>query len=325
MDDATKTASVTFNVCNPAVQVSIVPFYRTLYANQPADVQSLVLGSVNQNVHWAITSQPKGGDGKLTDSTSRDTLFTGTVAGRYQLTATSVADTGKSATAIMYVTGHKMPYRVTPNQTEPVDCTVDPSMQGTVYEVGPSQAFKTLASVPFPTMAPGSTVRVHNEDTTGLHPTEYHEYVQISQPATAEQPIRICGVPDAAGNLPIIDGSKATGRSDASKNMLGYGLLTLHNANSFAYWPQFVAAQYIAVEGIQFRNANPADAYTAPAGGTQSWQNSAACIHVAEAQNVAFVGNDIGSCGNGVVERLQQQRRLGRIRSEPALGGQSHP
>jgi hypothetical protein len=301
VDDGSKIATATFNVCNPTVEVSVVPFYRTLYVNQPADVQSLVLGSVNQNVHWAITSQPKGGDGKLTDSTSRDTLFTGTVPGRYQLTATSVADTGKSATAIMYVTGHEMPYRVTPNQTEPVDCTVDPSMQGEVYEVGPSQTFKTLASVPFPTMVPGSTVRLHNEDKTRLHPTEYHEYVQISQPATAEQPFRMCGVPDAAGNLPIIDGTTATGRPDTSQDVAGYGLLTLHNPNSFAYWPKFVAAQYITIEGIQFRNAKPGVSYTTPTGSSQNWQNAAACIHISEAQNVAFVGNDIGSCGDGVL------------------------
>ena len=301
VDDRSKVATATFNVCNPTVEISVVPFYRTLYANQPADVQSLVLGAVNQNVRWAITSQPKGGDGKLTDSTSRDTLFTGTVAGRYQLTATSVANTGKSATAIMYVTGHKMPYRVTPNQTEPIDCTVDPSLQGAVYEVGPSQAYKTLASVPFPTMVPGSTVRLHNEDKTGLNPTTYHEYVQISQPATAEQPFRLCGVPDASGNLPIIDGQSATGRSDTSADIAGSGLLTLHNSNSFAYWPKFVAAQYVIVEGIQFRNANPGFSYTPPAGSSHSWQSSAACIHIREAQNVTFVGNDIGSCSNGVL------------------------
>ena len=297
VDDRKKTASATFNVCKPAVEVSIVPFYRTLYANQPADVQSLVLGSVNQNVHWAITSQPRGGDGKLTDSTSRDTLFTGTAPGRYELTAISVANTGKSATAIMYVTGHEIPYRVTPNQTEPVDCTVDPSMLGTVYEVGPSQTFKTLASVPFSTIAPGSTVRLHNEDTSGLHPTVYHEYLEISQPATAEQPFRMCGVPDAKGNLPIIDGANATGDSDTSRDGDGYGLLTIHNFKSFAYWPKFIAAQYIAIEGVQFRNAKPGYSY----GAKQNWQDSAACIHISEVQNAAFVGNDIGSCGNGVL------------------------
>jgi hypothetical protein len=301
VDDGSKVATATFNVCKPTVEVSVVPFYRTLYENQSADVQSLVLGAVDQSVHWAITSQPKGGDGKLTDSTSRDTIFTGTVAGRYQLTATSAANSGKSATAIMYVTGHKMPYRVTQNETEPVDCTVDPSMQGGVYEVGPSQTYKTLASVPFPTIVPGSTVRLHNEDTTGLNPTTYHEYVEISQPATAGQPFRMCGVPDASGHLPIIDGSNATGRSDTSTDSAGYGLMTLHNSNSFSYWPKFVAAQYVVVEGIQFRDANPGFSYTTPAGSAQNWQATAACIHVREAQNMAFVGDDIGSCGNGVV------------------------
>ena len=92
MDDATKKFDLPFNVCNPKVQVDIVPFYRTLYANQPADVQSMVKGSTVLNVHWAITSSPKGGDGALTDSTLRDAVFSATVPGRYTLTATSVQD-----------------------------------------------------------------------------------------------------------------------------------------------------------------------------------------------------------------------------------------
>jgi hypothetical protein len=175
-------------------------------------------------------------------------------------------------------------------------------MSGSVYEVGPSQTFKTLASVPFPTMSPGSTVRLHNEDKTGLHPTEYHEYIEISQAATEDQTFRMCGVPDAAGNLPIIDGAAATGRADTSEAIEGYGLLTLYNSDFFAYWPKFVAAQYIAVEGIQFRNAKPGVSYIAAgASSPQNWKSSAACIHISEAQNVAFVGNDIGSCGNGVL------------------------
>jgi hypothetical protein len=300
VDDGTKSAEVTFNVCKPTVEVSIVPFYRTLYANQPADVQSLVVGAANQNVHWAITSQPRGGDGSLTDSTSRDVLFTGTVAGRYILTAASVTDPKKIANAIMYVTGNKLPYRVTPNETEPVDCTVDPAMLGTVYEVGPSQTFKTLASVPFTTMIPGSTVRLHNEDKSGLRPTEYHEYVQLSQPAAADQPFRVCGVPDEAGNLPIIDGSSAKGSDEVSADVAGGGLLTLHNANYFADWPKFVASQYVIVEGIQFRNANPGYSYATTNGSKKQWQNSSSCIQVNEGQNIEFVGNDIGNCSNGV-------------------------
>jgi hypothetical protein len=296
-DDATKVADVTFNVCNPAVAVSIVPFYRTLYASQPADVQSFIVGSVDQTVNWSITGQPTGGDGKLSDSTLRDTVFNATVPGRYVLTATSNADPSKNSTAIMYVTGHAMPFKVTPNLTEPVDCTVDPAMLGTVYEVGPSQAFKTLAAVPFPTMVPGSTVRVHNEDKTGLHPTEYHEYVQIRQQATPVQPFRMCGVPDSMGNLPILDAANATGRSDTSLYAPPYGVITLHSSSNWAYWPNYNAASNVIVEGFHIRNARTGTSYTAPNGTTAQWQDYSAGLRVNQGHNTTFVGNDVESCG----------------------------
>jgi hypothetical protein len=304
-DDPTKTADLTFNVCKPTVQVSVVPFYRTLYASQAADVQSLVLGAVDQTVHWTITQQPTGGDGQLADTNARDTVFTATVPGRYYLTAASNADPNKNATAILYVTGNRLPNnRVTANITEPVDCTVDPKLLGHVYEVGPSQAYTNLASVPFPTMAPGSTVRIHNEDTTGLHPTEYHEYVQISQQGTADQPFRMCGVPDAAGNLPIIDGANATSRSDTSSAISGAALVTLHNENASAFWPDFPGAAYIAVEGIHFRNAKKGFNYTSPDGTPGQWGDSSACVRVNQGQNTAFIGNDYENCGNGVYSAM---------------------
>lgn len=304
-DDPTKTADLTFNVCKPTVQVSVVPFYRTLYASQAADVQSLVLGAVDQSVHWSISQQPSGGDGQLADTNARDTVFTATVPGRYYLTATSNADPNKSATAVLYVTGNRLPdNRVTANITEPVDCTVDPKLLGHVYEVGPSQAYTTLASVPFPTMTPGSTVRVHNEDTTGLHPTEYHEYVQISQQATADQPFRMCGVPDPAGNLPIIDGANATSRFDTSSAISGAALVTLHNENASTFWPDFPGAAYIAVEGIHFRNAKRGFNYTAPDGTPGQWNDSSACVRVNQGQNTVFIGNDYENCGNGVYSAM---------------------
>ena len=215
VENPAATSSIVVNVCHPAVVVNVVPFYATLYAGQKADIQSFVWGASNPNVTWSLTSQPSGGDGALSDTSNLDTVFSATVAGRYTLTATSVADSSKTNTATVYVTGNPMPaYATTPSETEPVDCTVDPAMTGTVYDVGPSQAYKTIASVPWPSLAPGSTVRIHNEDTTGTSPTTYHEYFQVVGHATRTQPIRVCGVPDAAGNLPVIDANNATGRSD---------------------------------------------------------------------------------------------------------------
>jgi hypothetical protein len=300
VDDVTKKADITFNVCNPTVQVSTIPFYRTLYANQMADVQSLILGAVDQTVHWAITSQPSGGDGGLSDSTSRDTVFSATVPGRYTLTATSNADPRQTSTSIMYVTGHRMPYRVTPNQTVPVDCTVDPSMLGTVYEVGPSQTFKTLASIPFPTIMPGSTVRIHNEDTSGTNPTTYHEYFQISQPAAPDQPVRVCGVPDSRGNLPVLDGANARGRSDASDYSGGLGVVDIMSSSNWSYWPAYTGVSNIVVEGLSIRHAYPTYNYVTPEGATTAWSTFGSCIRVQEVHNAAFVGNDLGFCGNGI-------------------------
>ncbi len=299
VDDGSKKADVTFNVCNPAVQVSTIPAYRTLYANQSADIQSLVVGSVNDEVQWAITSQPSGGDGKLADSTSRDTVFFATVPGRYILHATSVADQGQTASSILYVTGHTMPYRVTPNLTEPVDCSVDPALLGKTYEVGPSQTFHRLVDVPLTNLLDGSTIRLHNEDTTGSNPTTYHEYIQLSQHAAADQPIRVCGVPDAAGNLPVVDASNATSRSDTTASAAGTGLITVGGGTSGSAWPSYTGAQNIIVEGLHLRNAKAGVPYTTPAGGSATWLGSAACIRVGDGHNISLIGVDMDSCANG--------------------------
>lgn len=298
-EDTTKTTTVTFNVCKPAVSLAIIPFYRTLYSGQQADVQSLVWGSTNQNVKWEITSQSAGGGGTLSDFVNRDTVFSAVAPGRYVLTATSVADPSKKASAIMYVTGHSMPYRVTPNYTEPVDCSVDPALKGKIYDVGPSQAYKTLAAVPQSSLRAGSTIRVHNEDQTGKSPTTYHEYVQLQGQGTASQPIRICGVADNNGHLPVLDEEDATGRSDTSPYAAGLGGITVHTEHAFDPYPNYHAAKYIVIEGLKIQNAKEAYSYTRPTGGTTQWNKGAACIRIAQVQNAVVVGNDLDNCGNG--------------------------
>lgn len=298
VDDSSKKAAVTFNVCNPAVQISTVPAYRTLYANQTADIQSLVLGTVQDAVRWAITSQPTGGDGRLVDSTARDTVFSATVTGRYALTATSVAG-GAASTSILYVTGRNMPYRVTPNLTEPIDCFVDPALVGKTYEVGPSQTYHRIQDVPLKTIAAGSTVRIHNEDSTGLNPTTYHEYLQIASQAPSDQPIRVCGVPDTNGNLPILDGANATGRSDTISTAAGSALLTVGGSTSGSAWPAFNGAQNIVVEGLHLRNARAGVAYQTPSGTASVWLRSASCLRIGDGHGITVIGNEMDSCSTG--------------------------
>jgi len=303
-ESSNATASITVNVCNPAVQISVVPFYTTLYSGQKADIQAFVWGSVNHNVTWAITAEPNGGDGTLMDSTNQDTAFSATVAGRYTLTATSVADGTKTNTATLYVTGHSMPYDVTPSETMPVDCTVDPALTGKNYDVGPSQKYKTIQSVPWSSLTTGSTVRIHNEDTTGGDPTTYHEHFQFGMHATRTQPVRVCGVPDSRGNLPVIDASDSTGTANMNNNSstweLVYAAVSLGDAGWGLYTGTWTGPQYLIVEGLKVQNAKPGFTYTTLNGVSDTaWGRGSACVRLFRSMDVVVRGIDAYNCGNG--------------------------
>ena len=298
-DDTTKVADVTFNVCSPTVQVAIVPAYRTLYSGQAADLQSLVVGSVQTGVTWAIQSQPQGGDGSLGDTSFRDAVFTASVAGRYVITATSSADGSTAASTTMYVTGHAMPYQVTQSLTEPVDCSVDPALGGTTYEVGPSQAYHHLASVPIGSLLPGSTIRLHNEDTTGLAPTTYNEAIQITASAQADQPIRLCGVPDKAGNLPILDGTGATMHPDVHASTAGLALIAIGGNAAYYAYPTYRAVQNVLIEGIHLRNARGGLSYVGTSGSAGAWSKGAACVLVQAGHQISVTGVEMEGCARG--------------------------
>lgn len=301
VDDVSKTASTTIKVCNPAVQIAVVPFYNALYVNQIADLQSFIVGSTNLNVTWSLGSCDGTAVGQLLDTSNRDTVFTGTGKGRCTVTATSSADGSKTANATLYVNGLALPV-VGPNQTEPVDCTIDPDATGTDYEVGPARAFTTIQSVPLNTAPAGSTVRIHNDGTLGS-PTTYFEYFQVSsQNATATQPIRVCGVPASNGELPVLDANNATGASWVSSvSAAGLGLASLAGPAFGHYQLGNPGNANIEISGLHFKNTRPGFTYTTPGGtpGT-AWQSGASGINVRHGFNMVFRGNDFDNCSNGL-------------------------
>lgn len=270
VDDASKTATFLFNVCSTPIVMAIAPFYRTLYANQKALLQAYVVGASNQDVAWSITSSPGGGNGALDDTTNHDAVFHASVAGRYTLQALSSADGATIATATMYVTGNAQPYLVTPNGTEPVDCSVDPSLTGVTYTVGSGKTYATIGAAPLNTMVSGSTVVVYNTDLTGLSPTVYNEYIQlgVSHTGSATQPLRVVGCPDSLGNLPVLDANNASAASWVCTNACaGFGVVSIWPGNSFGlYAAGNNQANYIIFEGFDVRNAQPSSTFIPPAG-----------------------------------------------------------
>lgn len=310
VDDPSKEAQFHFDVCRPTTEVHVTPFYVTLYSGQHENFQSFVIGNSELGVRWSVVSQPQGGDAVMPDKEFRDVDFVANVAGRYTVRACSVADAKQCDDATVYVTGHPMPYSATANLTEPVDCTVDPALKGMVYDVGPTQKYKTMQSVPLHQWPAGSTLRLHNEDTTGSNPTTYHEYIQLAATGAKTQPVRLCGVPDAKGNLPVIDGADATGAPWVHYwAAAGWGGVTIFNSAGSGGWAlnqgKGNGPWDVIVEGVKIQNVKPEFKFTPPTGGPPvAWGSTGAgggvaCVNIRSGYELVIRGNEMSNCGNG--------------------------
>lgn len=306
-DDSAKSALFSFNVCANTTNVLVAPAYQQAYRGQPMTLQSWVVGNTDETGTWSIESQPTGGDGALADTGNRDTLFSATVTGRYQIAYRSHSNPNQVGTAIVYVSPNALPaYVATANQTRPHECYPDPQLGGPDYEVGAGHAFTTISSVPaVASWTPGTIMRVWNTDKTGASPSTYHEYFQVQVSGTATQPMVVCGVPDALGNLPILDGANAVGQAGISTGgAAGFGIVSVWAGppTPYGYWQSGSAGpSYVSITGLHMRNASPSISYTVPGGGAkQSYTEGASCVNLRSGSYIDVSGNDMDACTNGL-------------------------
>jgi hypothetical protein len=311
VDDPTKSGTFLFNICAKTTTVMVAPAYQQAFAGQHRTLQSWVSGDTDETGTWSIVSQAGGGNGVLADTTNRDTDFVATVTGRYTLKYTSNSNPAKNATAIIYVSPNPLPaYLSTPNKTEPRECHVDPAFTGGDYEVGAGKQYPTLQSTPAAnTLAPGSIIRVWNTDKTGMNPSTYHEYYQVAATGTPTQPMILCGVPDALGNLPVIDGSNATGQAGVATGgaAAGAGIITLwgggyNNGTPYGYWQNGSAGpSYVTVTGLHIVHGTPNYNYTPPGGGAATpYEIFTSCLNIRSGSYIDLGGNNMDTCGLGV-------------------------
>jgi hypothetical protein len=308
VDDPTKSGTFLFNVCAKTTTVMIAPAYQQAYQGQHRTLQSWISGDVDETGTWSIVSQPGGGDAVLADTTNRDTDFLATATGRYVLQYTSNSNPSRSATAIVYVSPNPLPaYASTPNKTEPRECYPDPALTGGDYEVGAGKKYPSLESTPASgTLKPGSIIRVWNTDTTGSSPSTFHEYYQIASTGTAAQPIILCGVPDSLGNLPVIDGSNATGQPTVVNNgaAAGAGIISVWPGagTPYGYWQSGSAGpSYVTVTGLHIAHGTPNYNYTPPGGGAPTaYQQFTACLNIRSGSYIDLGGNHLDTCGLGL-------------------------
>ncbi len=170
---------------------------------------------------------------------------------------------------------------------------------GTDYPVGPGQSYASLADIPWDSLGPGDTVRIHHK------PTPYKEKIVIRTSGAEQNPIRICGVKGANGERPILDGDGAVNDPDDSAAyttytpMEGLAMIMIYNQD------YDLKDSNIIIDGLHIKNAKNTFSYTRTDNSVHNYENGAACIRIQAGDNIVIRDNEIENCGNGIFTMSQ--------------------
>ena len=171
-------------------------------------------------------------------------------------------------------------------------------LRAATYEVGPSQKLATIGEVPWESLQPGDTVLIHAR----LEP--YREKFVICRAGTEVAPITVRGVPDAAGNLPVLDGDHATTRTNM--NFWGdvRGVIKIGGANV----PADTMPAHIVLENLDVRGARPPFGFVAANGETKSYKKNASAIYVEKCEHLIIRNCRLHDSGNGLFVSSNDER-----------------
>ena len=167
-------------------------------------------------------------------------------------------------------------------------------LHAAIYDVGPGFAKTQLRDVVWDQLQPGDTVNIY------VKPGGYHEIFLLSQSGTAAQRITVRGIPDAQGNLPIIDGANAVMDPNIhlyynSVKGLGVVLVSLNNHTAYGTSPS-----YIDIESLDVRNGHTPYTYTGDTGTLFSYSSFVAGIYIEHAHHLSIRGCDLHHNGLGI-------------------------
>ncbi|MEN8140765.1 MAG: hypothetical protein ABFR97_06015, partial [Thermodesulfobacteriota bacterium] len=172
---------------------------------------------------------------------------------------------------------------------------------GTCYEVANDAQFD---AVPWVDLAPGDTVRIHQRS------TPYRRIIGLRGQGSVDQPIKVCGVKGAGGELPVISGENATPiagylydwGTGPGENIGDYGLILIGRSGT-AGDDWYHKAEHIIIENLKITGAYSANSYTPPGEGARSYEPGAAGIRVTNGNNITIRGCEITNNGNGIFLR----------------------
>ncbi len=163
------------------------------------------------------------------------------------------------------------------------------SVEAAVYEVKPNTALDTIAEVPWATLQAGDTVLIY------WKPTAYKEKWVICRQGTANAPIIVRGVPNASGELPIVDGNGAVTPTNLNFASEQRGVIKIGSANI----PADTTPQHIVIENLEIRSAHPSYQFIDDSGNTQTYSSAASSIFVEKGENITVRNCKLHDSANG--------------------------
>jgi parallel beta-helix repeat protein len=162
------------------------------------------------------------------------------------------------------------------------------------YNVGPGQQYTNLSSVRWSSLAAGDTVYIHY----GV----YREKFNLTTQGTAENPIRIIGVPDANGNRPVIDGQNAVTAPHSDFRWAGSQVIQWLGVVFITpgIGENAPLPKHIEIKNLEIRNGYVNSTFTGEDGSTSAYNGFAAGIYIRSAQNILIENCVIHSNGQGI-------------------------
>lgn len=168
---------------------------------------------------------------------------------------------------------------------------------GVVYEVGPGKAYETVSEIPFESLNPGDTVKIHYRE------EPYKEKFVISRMGAEDAPITISGVPGPNGELPVIDGNGATTREGLSFWNDNRSVIKVGGARfpGNASDPNNgILPKHIIIENLEIRGAREEYTFTDSSGVTKPYLRNASPIYIEYGHDIVLRNNIITDGGNGL-------------------------
>ncbi|MGH3804337.1 MAG: hypothetical protein ACRDTD_30215, partial [Pseudonocardiaceae bacterium] len=158
--------------------------------------------------------------------------------------------------------------------------------------------------MPWEFLHAGDTVRIFYRE------QPYAEKIYLLRSGTAVQPIRVCGVPNAEGKLPVITGKDATTRAELVP-IIGAGagqLSAFENLGVVTIIARLFDEEVtnVRIEGLNITGTLVGDTtdtfnkFRDSRGAEFSWNERSGCIRMKRASHVVIRGNEISNCGYGI-------------------------